>query len=102
MTILGPFEVGQQPIITATFADATGGIGVATAVTFMVKTPAGVETPTSSPDAAITNPSPNVWKFTMPIITQHGKYRVRCKTTTGLDAAGEATLEVEPSAFTTP
>lgn len=100
--ILGPFEVGQQPIITATFADATGGAGVATAATFMVRTPAGAETSTSSPNAAITNPSPNVWKFTMPIVTVAGNYHVRCKTTTGLNAAGEATLKVEQSAFAAP
>lgn len=100
--ILGPFEIGQQPIIEATFTDISGGSGVATSVVFMVKTPAGVETSTPSPDGAISNPSPNVWLFTMPVITQSGKYHIRCKDAAGLTAAGEATLEVSKSAFTTP
>lgn len=99
---LGPFIIGQQPVVTATFADLAGGIGVASAATFMIRTPAGAESSTSSPNAAITNPSPNVWKYTMPILAADGIYAVRVKTTSGLDAAGETLLTVLPSAFTTP
>jgi hypothetical protein len=102
MTTLGPFQVGQQPVLTATFADVAGGSGVATAVTFMVRNPNGAETTTSSPNAAISNPSSNVWRYTMPVLTVSGLYTVRAESTAGLTAADETTLFVTPSAFTSP
>lgn len=96
------FKIGQRPVVTATFADIPGGAGVVTEVTFMVRTPAGVETSTSSPDAAITNPESNVWVFVMPTITVAGSYLVRAKTTSGLVAASEIDVPVQQSGFATP
>ena len=102
-TSLGSFQIGQKPVITATFADVAGGVGVATAATFIIRTPAGVETSISSPNAAIVNTSSNVWTFTFTAaLTEAGTYLVRAKTTTGLTAATEYSLYVAASGFTTP
>ena len=101
-TSLGSFQIGQKPVITATFADVAGGVGVATAATFIVKTPDGTETSTSSPNAAIVNTSSNVWTFTMTTLATSGTYVIRTKTTTGLVAATEYTLYVTASNFATP
>ncbi len=101
-TLLGSFQIGQQPVITATFTDITGGVGVATAATFIVKTPDGTETSTSSPNAAIVNTSSNVWTFTMNTLTAAGTYQIRAKTIAGLVAATEYALYVSGSGFTTP
>ena len=102
MTTIGEFDIGDRPIITATFADVTGGSGVASAVTFIVRTPAGVETAVDSPNAAIANPSSNVWTYTMATTTAAGRYEIRAKATAGLIAATEANLFIRTSAFSSP
>ncbi len=99
---LGTFRIGQKPVVTATFIDVSGGSGVATAASFVVRTPAGTETTTSSPNANIVNTSSNVWTFTMPTLTAAGTYVVEPKTTTGMTTANEFTLTCLASALTAP
>ena len=99
---LGVFRIGQRPVITATFADITGGSGVATASTFIVRTPDGTETTKSSPNAQIVNTSSNVWTFTMSTLTTAGVHVIEARTTSGLIAANEYMLTCLASALTSP
>lgn len=96
MADLGPFKVGQRPVIVATLTDITGGAGISTATEWTIKAPSGevvVDELTSSGD--LTNPSTNVWRFIMPVIEEEGTYYVKVLSTAGLISAQYATLYVE-------
>lgn len=102
MADLGYYDIGDRPIITATFADITGGAAVATVVTFIVKTPNGTETSYPAGHADVTNPSTNVWKLQMPTLAEAGRHAIRTKSTSSIVAAEEATLTVRASRFASP
>ena len=95
MTTLGPFDIGNQPVITAE-VDTKGVAAVSTAVTFTVTDPLGGVTVTSSPDADIANPEPNVWTLQMPVLAGYGKYLVVCDSTAGVNSSKRATLTCKP------
>lgn len=97
------YDIGDRPTVTATFTDAAGALTDPSTVVAIVRTPAGVETTTTSPNAALVNTSTGVWAFTLPTaLTAAGNWRVRIKGTAGLIAAAETTLAVRASAFTNP
>jgi len=77
--VLGPFEVGQQPTITARMIDITGGTAVATGTHWIVEAPDHSEVEFTSPDASVMEVDDNIWTLLMPVITQHGLYWVTCE-----------------------
>lgn len=97
------YDVGDKPEITATFRTSAGVLTNPTTVTFITRTPAGVETATTSANAAITNPSTGVYVYTFPdALTEEGIWTVRAKGNAGLVAAVEGSFEVIPSGFDLP
>jgi hypothetical protein len=102
MASLGSFDIGDKPVVTATFADITGGVNTATAVTFIVRDPAGTQTSYATGHASVANPSTNVWRLTMPTLTIPQRWVVNVKATAALVAAAEATLNVRQTEITTP
>jgi hypothetical protein len=97
------YDIGDKPTVTATFTNAAGTLTNPSTVVAILRTPAGVETTTTSPNAAIVNTSTGVWAFTLPsAFDTAGNWQVRIKGTAGLIAAAETTLVVRPSAFASP
>lgn len=93
-TVLGPFELGQQPTITAVVKNLPGGTDVSLACTWTSTDPNGDVVSVSSPDSSIANPSPNVWTWLMPILVVPGIYWIRCESTAGLISAHSQQLGV--------
>jgi hypothetical protein len=77
--VLGPFEVGQQPTITAHLIDISGGTAVATGTHWIVQDPDDNEVEFTSPDPAIAEVDDNIWTLLMPVITMDGLYWVTCE-----------------------
>jgi nitrogen fixation protein FixH len=97
------YDIGDRPTVTAKFTDAAGTPTDPSTVVAIVRTPAGVETTTTTPNAAIVNTAVGTWAFTLPTaFDAGGNWRVRIKGTAGLIAAAETTLAVRASAFTNP
>jgi len=97
------YDIGDRPTVTAVFTDAAGTPTDPSTVVAIVRTPAGVETTTTTPNAAIVNTATGVWTFTLPTaFDAGGNWRVRIKGTAGLIVAAETTLAVRASAFTNP
>jgi len=97
------YDIGDKPTVTATFTNAAGALTNPSTVVAILRTPAGVETTTTSPNAAIVNTSTGVWAFTLPsAFDTAGNWQVRIKGTAGLIAAAETTMAVRASAFASP
>lgn len=97
------YNIGDRPVVTATFRDVDDVLASPTTVVFITRTPAGVETVYTSPHAAITTPSTGVFKFTFPTpFTLAGTWYVRAKGTVGVETAVETSFRVKASSFTTP
>jgi hypothetical protein len=94
---LGPFEVGEAPLLTATIIPLDDGIS--TGCTWYIRDPEGTETTISSPNNDIANPTANVWTYQMPVITIDGVYWVRCTTTAGVLASKTHRLGVVEDPF---
>lgn len=100
---MNEYDIGDQPVATATFRDVDDVLTNPSTVVFKTRTPSGVETTYTSPNANITNPSVGVWKFTFPAaVTEAGNWVVRARGTAGLLAAEESTFIVRRSRFGTP
>lgn len=93
------FDIGDAPILSATFRDENDTLTDPTTVEFKVKDPNGITTTTTSPDAAITNPSVGVWKLQMAVLSASGPFYWRAAGTAGLVAAAEDRFVVRPSQF---
>lgn len=99
------YLVGQQPLITALFTNAANVATNPTTVTFIFVDPAGAQTSTSNPNAAITNPSTGTWVYTWPGstgITTVGVWSYRIKGVGALIDADEGSFEVVGSLVNTP
>ena len=97
------YDIGDRPVITATFRNAADALTDPTTVTVRVREPDGTETLYTSPVASIVNSSTGVWAFTFPAaLDAAGDWYVRFRSTAGLLTAGEQKLVVRPTAFTTP
>lgn len=97
------FDIGDRPTATVTFKNVAGVLTDPTTVVFLTLSPAGTETPYTSPDAAIANPSVGVWTFTFPApLTEPGSWYLRAKGTAGLQSAGELLFKIRKSKFTAP
>jgi len=93
---LGPFEVGQQPTITATLVDITGGSAVCTGTHWIVTdSDENVLQDVTSPDPAITEVDDNVWTLLMPVLLERPEVLwIECISTGGLVAAHRRRLGV--------
>lgn len=91
-------DIGDRPTVTCTFTPDAASIiptAIATAVTVRVRKPDGTVSTVSSPNAAIDNPSSNVWRYTFPdVLDQSGTWWVRVESTAGLAAAEEVRITV--------
>ena len=97
------YDLGDRPVATVTFRDASDVLTSPTTVVFITRTPAGVETTYTTPNANITTPSTGVFKFTFPsVFAVAGTWSVRAKGTAGVEAAAELSFRVRASSFTTP
>ena len=99
------FEIGDQPLITATFTNAANALTNPTTVTFITVNPVGAEITTVSPNAQITNPSTGVWVYTFPGTTGiqvAGTWVWRVKGVGALIAADEGSWVVSASLVPTP
>jgi len=93
------YDIGDRPVVTATFADINGSTGVSTAVTFTVRTPAGIETAYTNTNPAVAATGSNVWTLTLPRLDTAGRWVVRAESTAGLQAAVEQSFNVRNSAI---
>ena len=60
----GRKQIGQTPVITAVFTNASNTPTNPTTVTFQITDPTGAQTNTTSPNAAITNGTTGTFVFT--------------------------------------
>ena len=101
----GHYLVGEQPIITAVFTNSANVATNPTTVTYIFTDPAGTQTTTASPNAAITNPSTGTFVYTWPGsvgVTTVGIYTWRVKGVGALIAAEEGSFTVDASLHVTP
>jgi len=97
------YDIGDRPTITATFTNAADALTDPSTVQFKWKTPAGIETTITSPDATIANPSVGIWTYTpAAALSESGRYIARAKGTAGLITAGELSFTVQTTQFVTP
>ena len=97
------YDIGDRPVITATFRNDADALTDPTTVTVRVREPDGTETLYTSPVASIVNSSTGVWAFTFPAaLDAAGDWYVRFRGTAGTITAAEQKLVVRPTAFTTP
>jgi hypothetical protein len=96
------YDVGDQPIVTATFRDEADVLESPSTVTVKVIEPNGTQRATvTTPDASITNPSTGVFAYTFPAaLDQSGIWRVKFAGTAGLVAAEEIEFMVRRTTFT--
>lgn len=101
--ILGPFKLGQTPLITATLTPIGGGVGVSDACEWTVRSPAADVEDTTYTEASpeVQPDGDNVWTLLLPPIEHDGIYWIRLRSTSGLIAASEIRMAVEESAFDT-
>jgi len=87
----------HNPIeFTCTFAPLEGESGTSTAVAIRLRKPDGTETDYTEADDEVTNPDDNVWRF-LTDCDQTGRWSVRFRSTTGLEAAATTTVTVPAS-----
>jgi len=99
------YRIGQQPVITARCTNAAGALANPTTITFQTVDPAGTQTSTSNPNAAITNPSTGIWVYTWPGstgVTVAGMYGWRVKGVGTVIDADDGTFEVLATTVPTP
>jgi hypothetical protein len=90
------YDIGDQPTLTATFADADGAAADPSAITFSLKAPDGTVTTATEADA--TNPAVGVWKWPIPAaFDAPGPWHFRAEATAGLQTAEELSVRVRPS-----
>lgn len=91
-----PYDIGDQPTVTATFRDIDEVLTDPSAITIKVREPDGTETAYDQTDA--TNPSVGVWSFLMPApLDSCGIWTVKFFGTAGLIAAQETSFKVRCS-----
>lgn len=96
------YTPGERPEFTLTFTTSAGALVDPTAITVVVRTPAGTETSYTSGAGQITKLSLGVWQFIYPTGLPNipGDWFVRT-TSTGTVTAEIAKFEVAVSPFTT-
>lgn len=94
--MIGPYDIGDQPVVTGTFRDVDDALTTPPTITITVREPDGTETDYDQTDA--TNPSVGVWAFEMPgPLDSCGIWTVKFFGTTGLIAAQEVSFKVRCS-----
>lgn len=103
MATLGTVDIGDRPVITATFTSVDNVATDPTTVTFRHKVPSGIETSYVYGIAAeVSRTSTGVFTFTVPTITASGIHFVRSVGTGSIATAGESEFGVRITAFVTP
>lgn len=96
---IGTVDRREYGTVRATFADVTGGEGVASTVTFRFRDGLDGDVVTiSSPSGAITEEAPNVWTCRRQYMVA-GRCFVEAEATAGLGAIVAGWVMVRPSAF---
>jgi hypothetical protein len=94
--MVGPYDIGDQPIITGTFEDVDGTPTDPTDIDVIVREPDGTET--SYDDSDMTHVSTGVWSFQIPsALDSCGIWTVKFFGTAGLVAAQEVSFKVRCS-----
>lgn len=103
MSRLGTVDIGDRPVITASFTSVAGVATDPTTVTFKHKLPSGTETSYVYGIAdEVTKTATGVFTFTVPTITASGIHYVRSVGTGALATASESEFVVRNTAFTAP
>jgi hypothetical protein len=103
MATLGTVDIGDRPVITATFTSVDNVATDPTTVTFKHKVPSGTETSYVYGIAAeVSRTATGVFTFTVPTITASGRHFVRSVGTGAIATAGESDFSVRITAFVTP
>ena len=97
------FDIGDLPVVTCLSTDVDGTATDPTTVQVSVIAPNGElfqDSPYTTPDANITNPTTGTFVFTFPLaLNDDGPWHVRFEGTAGLEAAAETTFNVRESKF---
>lgn len=102
-SIVRQYDIGDRPVITATFKDKDAVLTTPSTIVVKIKDPSGNEDTYTSPDASIVTASAGVVEFTLPaVLDESGPWTVRFKGTAGLQAAYEGKFGVRRSSFTSP
>ena len=97
------YQIGQQITWTGEFKNNAGTLADPDDVTFVWRTPAGVETSyTYGDDAQVTKTATGVYEFESPTVTVAGQHVCRVKSVDGFATATETAVSVRASKFTTP
>lgn len=92
------YDIGDRPVLTATFRDEDDVLTAMTAITFKIISPAG--TVTSNTIANATNPSTGVYEWQIPAaFTTSGRWVLRAAGTSPIETAAEMVVRVRDSAF---
>ena len=92
------YDIGDRPTLTATFYDEDSVLSDPSAITFSLLAPD--DTVITGDEGDATNPSPGVWKWTIPAaFDQAGWWTFRAEATAGLQTAEELSVPVRASAF---
>jgi hypothetical protein len=92
------YDVGDRPVLIATFADEDGVATSVTAGSFKIISPAGTTTTESISDA--TEVSTGVYEWQIPAaFTTSGRWVLRAAGTAPIETAAELVVRVRDSAF---
>lgn len=97
------FDIGDAPVLTATFTEIDGTPATPDVVTVKVRDPAGIEMSYTTPHATINTSVVGKVVFSFPAALElAGEWTVRIRGVSGLRAAEEIGFVVRSSAFTAP
>lgn len=92
------YDVGDRPVLTATFADEDGVATAMTAIAFKIISPSG--TVTTNTIANATAVSTGVYDWQIPAaFTESGRWVLRAAGTAPIETAAELVVHVRNSAF---
>jgi hypothetical protein len=102
-SIVRDYDIGDRPVITATFKDNDAVLTTPSTVVVKLMDPSGnVDTYTTG-DASLVTASTGVIEFTVPsVLDETGPWSIRFKGTAGLQAAYEGKFRVRRTSFPTP
>jgi len=92
------YDIGDRPVVVASFTDDEGAAADPSAITFSVKDPSNNVATGDQTDAS--NPSVGTWHWPLPTaVDEAGEWWVRVEATAGLQTAEELSFQVRPSEF---
>jgi hypothetical protein len=92
------YDIGDRPVLVATFRDEDDVLTVMSAIAFKIISPAGTVTTEAIGDA--TSPSTGVYEWQIPAaFSTAGRWVLRAAGTSPIETAAELTVRVRASAF---